>query len=160
MAIKINIGTLGDGSHQLELFSDSKELGLEHGLIKDKLRITLDFFKAAHQIDLKIKLTGIMMFACDRCLEFYELPFEKKFEQVFVQKAQREKDFSDDYIRTYSPFMKTVDITNDIREYILLSIPMRKVPAETAEGVCTWCGKTKEYWQNLIKPQAADEKNQ
>jgi len=70
-----------------------------------------------------------------------------------VQKSQREEAFSDDYIRTYSPFMKTVDITNDIKEYILLSIPMRRVPAETSEGVCSWCGKTKEYWRNLIKEE-------
>jgi len=160
MAIKINIGTLEDGSHKLDLFSDTKELGLEQGLLKDKLKITLDLFKATHQIDLKIKLTGIMVLACDRCLEVYELPFENFFEQVFVQKSQREEAFNDDYIRTYSPFMKTVDITNDIREYVLLSIPMRKVPAENAEGICTWCGKTKEYWQKLINPPPADEENQ
>jgi uncharacterized metal-binding protein YceD (DUF177 family) len=158
MAIKINIGTLGDGSHQIELISDAKELGLDAGLLKDKIRITIDLFKAAHQIDMKISLAGTMTFACDRCLDVYELPFEKKFEQVFVQKSQREEAFDDDYIRTYSPFMKTVDITNDIKEYIILSIPMRKVPAETPEGTCTWCGKTKEYWQNLITPPVADEK--
>lgn len=157
MAIKINIGTIGDGSHQLEIISDAKEIGLEKELLNDKFKITLDLFKATHQIDLKIKLAGIMTLACDRCLEVYELPFEKNFELVFVQKSQREEVFSDDYIRTYSPFMKTVDITNDIREYILLSIPMRKVPAETAEGVCTWCGKSKEYWQNLMNQPAADE---
>jgi hypothetical protein len=42
----------------------------------------------------------------------------------------------------------------------MLSIPMRKVPAETAEGVCTWCGKTKEYWNSLMNPHAADKENQ
>ncbi len=151
MAIKINIGTLSDGSRSLELISDAKELGLENGLLKDRLIVAIDVFKASHQIDMKITLTGIMTFACDRCLEIYEMPFKKNFEMVFVQKSQREEHFSDDYIRTYSPFMKTVDITNDIREYVLLSIPMRRVPEETAQGVCTWCGKTKEYWNNLIR---------
>lgn len=160
MALKINIGTLGDGSHLLELITDAKELGLEAGLLKDKLNVTLDLFKATHQIDLRIKLSGIMTLVCDRCLEIYELPFEKNFEQVFVQKSQREEAYNDDYMRTYSPFMKTVDITNDIREYILLSIPMRKIPAETAEGICTWCGKNKEYWKKMINPQEADEEAQ
>lgn len=160
MAIKINIGTLGDGSQQIEIISDANEIGLEEGLLKGKLKITIDLFKAIHQVDLKIKLTGIMTFTCDRCLDKYELPFEENFEQVFVQKTQREEDFSDDYIRTYSSFMKTVDITNDIREYILLSMPMRKVPEETDEGVCSWCGKNKEYWQNLLNPPAAEEDNQ
>jgi uncharacterized protein len=157
MAIKLNIGTLGDGSHQIDLISDAKELGLDVGLLKDKLDVFIDLFKASHQIDLRLKLTGIMTLTCDRCLEIYEIPFERNFELVFVQKSQREEAFSDDYIRTYSPFMKTVDITNDIREYVLLSMPMRKVPAENADGICTWCGKTKEYWKNLIIPREADE---
>jgi uncharacterized metal-binding protein YceD (DUF177 family) len=91
-----------------------------------------------------------MNLVCDRCLERYELPFERDFEIVFVQKAEREEKINEDFIRSYSPFMKTIDITNDIREYILLSVPMRKVPAETETGSCSWCGKTQEYWQNLI----------
>ena len=153
MAIKINIGTLNDGSQQLEFISDAKEIGLDAGLLKDKLFISIDLFKASHQLDLRVKVTGITKLACDRCLEIYEYPLESNFELVFVQKSQREEAFSDDYIRTYSPFMKTVDITNDIKEYILLSIPMRRVPAETSEGVCSWCGKTKEYWRNLIKEE-------
>ncbi len=154
MAIKINIGTLNDGAQQLEFISDSKEIGFDKELLKDKLLISIDLFKATHQLDLRIKLTGIMKLACDRCLEIYEMPFEKDFELVLVQKAQREEAYSDDYIRTYSPYMQTVDITNDIKEYFLLAIPMRKVPPETGAGVCTWCGKTKEYWQSLINPTA------
>lgn len=156
MAIKINIGTLSEGSHNLELVSDAKELGLQDGLLKDRLKISIDLFKTAHQTDLKINLEGIMTFPCDRCLETYEMPLDRNFEMVFVQKSEREEAYSDDYIRTYTQFMKTVDITNDIREFVLLSIPMRKVPEETAEGVCTWCSKSKEYWNKLMKPNEAD----
>ena len=155
MAIKLNIGTLNEGSQQIELVSDAKELGLDVKLLKGNLLIYIDLFKATHQLDLKVKLSGVINLVCDRCLDAYETAFESAFEIVFVQKAEREEAINDDYIRTYSPFMKTVDITNDIREYVLLSIPMRKVPAETPEGVCTWCGKTEEYWKTLIK----DEEN-
>ena len=155
MAIKLNIGTLNEGSQQIELVSDAKELGLDVKLLKGNLLIYIDLFKATHQLDLKVKLSGVINLVCDRCLDAYETAFESSFEIVFVLKAEREEAINDDYIRTYSPFMKTVDITNDIREYVLLSIPMRKVPAETPEGVCTWCGKTEEYWKTLIK----DEEN-
>jgi uncharacterized protein len=155
VAIKLNIGTLKDGSQQIELVTDSKEIGLDDKLLKSNLFINIDLFKASHQLDLKVKLSGVMNLVCDRCLDAYELPFESEFEIVFVQKSEREEAINDDYIRSYSPFMKTVDITNDIREYVLLSVPMRRVPAETPEGVCTWCGKTEDYWKNLIR----DEEN-
>jgi uncharacterized protein len=155
VAIKLNIGTLNDGSQQINLVSDAREIGIDERLLKGNLMLNIDLFKASHQLDLKVKAAGIMNLVCDRCLDVYELPFESNFEIVFVQKAEREEPINDDYIRTYSPFMKTVDITNDIKEYIILSVPMRKVPAETPEGVCTWCGKTEVYWKNFIK----DEEN-
>jgi uncharacterized protein len=151
VAIKLNIGTLSEGSQQIELASDAREIGLEEKLIKGNIFIIIDLFKATHQLDLKVKISGVMNLICDRCLDVYEQPFEANFEIVFVQKSEREGVINDDYIRSYSTFMKTVDITNDIREYILLSVPMRKVPAETPEGACTWCGKTEEYWENLIQ---------
>jgi uncharacterized metal-binding protein YceD (DUF177 family) len=153
VAIKLNIGTLNDGSQQIELVSDAKEIGIDDRLLKGSLLINIDLFKASHQLDLKVKLSGIMTLACDRCLEVYEQPFGTDFEIVFVQKSEREEAINDDYIRSYSPFMKTVDITDDIREYFLLAVPMRKVPAETPEGVCTWCGKTEDYWKNLIQDE-------
>jgi uncharacterized protein len=153
VAIKLNIGTLKDGSQQIELVSDAKEIGLEDRLLKGNLLINVDLFKATHQLDLKVKISGVMNLVCDRCLDVYEMPFVSDFEIVFVQKSEREEAINDDYIRSYSPFMKTVDITNDIREYVLLSVPMRKVPAETPEGVCTWCGKTEDYWKNLIQDE-------
>jgi uncharacterized protein len=155
VAIKLNIGSLKEGSQQLELYSDAREIRLDEKLLKGNLLIVIDLFKATHQLDLKVKISGVMNLVCDRCLDVYEQPFESVFEIVFVQKSEREEVINDDYIRSYSPYMKTVDITNDIREYVLLSVPMRKVPAENPEGVCTWCGKTEDYWKSLIQ----DEEN-
>lgn len=153
MAIKINIGSLREGSEQLDLTADPKEMGLDEKIVKNGLGISLDLFKATHQLDVKAKITGIMTLVCDRCLDMYEMPFETNFEVVFVLKSPREEEINEEGIRTYSPYMKTIDLTEDIREYVLLSVPMRRVPAETPEGACTWCGKTKDYWQNLMKEE-------
>ncbi|RPI13039.1 MAG: DUF177 domain-containing protein [Ignavibacteriae bacterium] len=153
MAIKINIGTLNDGTHEIELVSDSKELGLESGIIKDKLYIYLEMFKTSNQLDLRINLKGKFILPCDKCLEMYEHPFENDFELVYVQQAQREEKFDDDYVKSYSPHMKTIDITDDIRQFVLLSIPMKHVPVMKDDGTCTWCGKTKEYWESFLKEE-------
>ena len=46
--------------------------------------------------------------------------------------------------------MKSVDITSDIKESIILSVPMKKLPSENPDSSCSWCGKTKEYWSSII----------
>jgi len=60
LAIKINIGSLNDGSQQLDLTAGSKEIGLDERLFKNGLGISLDLFKAIHQLDVKAKITGTM----------------------------------------------------------------------------------------------------
>jgi uncharacterized protein len=150
MAIKINIGTLKEGSQQIELSADDNELGLERNLIKGNVDIILVFFKTIHQLDLKVIISGFLKMECDRCLDEFDKAFESGFEIVFVQKASRERVIDEDYIRTYNPSMQTIDITKDIKETIILSIPMKKVPDEKPDGSCSWCGKTKEYWDSVI----------
>ena len=157
MAIKINIGSLNDGSQVLDLISDCKEIGLDEGLLKDPLNIKLELFKTTHQLDIKTELEGTIFLVCDRCLEKFEKPFSTEFELVFVQKSPREEEINEDYIRTYSPHMKSVDITNDIKEAVILTVPMKKLPEEKSDGSCSWCGKTKEYWKEIIVDKNDDE---
>ena len=151
MAIKINLGTLKEGSQVLDFESDNKEIGLDEKFLKDKLNISIDLSKVTHQIDMKIFLRGIINLTCDRCLEVFEKDLNTSFELVFVQKSHRESSFDDGYVKTFNPFMKTIDVTGDIREYILLSIPMKHLPPENPDGSCSWCGKSKEYWKKFIK---------
>lgn len=149
MAVKIDIGEISEGSRQLEILTGPKELGIDEIQIKDKISVTLDVLKTQSQIDLNVMVEGLLKLTCDRCLETYEQPFETAFELVFVQKTKEEIIAQDDYIKAFSPFTKSLDITNDLREYILLAIPMRKVPPEKNEK-CSWCGRSNEMWKSDI----------
>lgn len=153
MAIKINIGSLKDGSQVIGMVSDAKELGLDDNLLKENINISLELTKTVHQLDVRADVKGKLNLTCDRCLEEFDKPFDTRFELVFVQQSPREEPINEDYIRTYSPHMRQVDITNDIKEMIILTVPMRKVPDEKPDGSCSWCGKGKDYWNNLIKDE-------
>jgi len=150
MSIKISIGSLKEGSQQVSLEVNPAELSLEENIIKGNINLLLDLFKADNQLEIKASVNGILELECDRCLDLFEKKFEQKLELVYIQKSPREEVYNDDYLRIYLPHMKTVDITNDIKEMVMLAVPMRKVPPEKEDGSCTWCGKTKEYWHQFI----------
>ena len=157
MAIKFNIGSLNDGSQTLELTSDEKEIGLDEGTIKEPLSIKLELFKTTHQLDLKAHIKGTIYLECDRCLEKFEKNFDTSFELIFVQQTHREEAFSEEDIRTYSSHMKSVDITNDIKEAVILTIPMKKLPDEKSDGSCSWCGRSKDFWKDILVEKDDDE---
>lgn len=152
MAIKINIAALTEGEQRLDIITDALELGVEKSLIHGKLLLGLELYKTNNQLDVKATINGFFNFACDRCLEIFEYPLNTTFELVFVQKSQREQDIEDDYVKPYSPFMKSIDITNDVREFVLLAVPMKKIPSE-ADEKCTWCGRNIEVWNNPVIDQ-------
>ena len=159
MAIKINIGSLNDGSEVLELSSDEKELGLDEGFLKEPVSIRLELFKTTHQLDLKANIQGTVFLECDRCLEKFEKNFDTSFELIFVQQTHREEAFSEEEIRSYSPHMKSVDLTTDIKEAVILTVPMKKLPVQKPDGSCSWCGRTKEFWKDILveRDDDADE---
>ncbi len=157
MAIKFNIGTLNEGSQTLELQSDEKELGISEGFLKEPLAISLELFKTTHQLDLKANINGTIFLECDRCLEKFEKKFSTSFQLIFVQQTHREEAFSEEEIRTYSPHMKSVDITTDIKEAVILTVPMKKLPEEKPDGSCSWCGRTKDFWKDILVEKNEDD---
>lgn len=157
MAIKFNIGSLNDGSQTLELISDEKELNFDEGFLKEPVKIKLELFKTTHQLDLKANIKGTVFLECDRCLEKFENKIDTSFELIFVQQTHREEAFSEEEIRTYSPHMKSVDITTDIKEAVILTVPMKKLPEEKPDGSCSWCGRTKEFWKDILVEKDDDD---
>lgn len=157
MAIKFNIGSLNDGSQTLELISDEKELNLDEGFLKEPVKIKLELFKTTHQLDLKANIKGTVFLECDRCLDRFEKKIDTSFELIFVQQTHREEAFSEEEIRTYSPHMKSVDITTDIKEAVILTVPMKKLPEEKPDGSCSWCGRTKEFWKDILVEKDDDD---
>lgn len=157
MAIKFNIGSLNDGSETLKLSSDEKEIGIDEGILKEPISINLELFKTTHQLDLKASIKGTIFLECDRCLEKFEKNFDTSFELIFVQQTHREEAFSEEDIRTYSPHMKSVDITNDIKEAVILTIPMKKLPDEKPDGSCSWCSRSKDFWKDILVDKNEDE---
>lgn len=71
------------------------------------------------QVLVKYKLKLV----CSRCLEEFELLFEKKY--FFNYNTQN---------------LEVVDITGNIREEIILAYPMKPLCRENCQGICSKCG--------------------
>ena len=150
MAIKIAMGMIKDGSNELERVANPGDIGLDGSLLKDNLHIYVNVNKLPHQLDMRIRIKGRLNLECGRCLDMYEKDFEEEFEMVYVPAGNKGHIIEDDYLRVYNPYMKYLDLTDDIRDFVKLAVPMRNIPDENEDGSCSWCGKKKEYWDSFI----------
>ncbi|MDQ3022741.1 MAG: DUF177 domain-containing protein [Bacteroidota bacterium] len=149
--LKIYINNLNEGEHNFEFAILPEELEIDTVNIVSDVNVFAMLYKSGNQIDFRITIAGKFKFECDRCVEEYIPDFKNEFEIIYKYDFDGSGDqFENDDIKFISPNTRYVDLKNDVRDYILLSIPMRKAPKEI-EGKCSYC---KKEIPDLIKTDA------
>ena len=88
------------------------------------VKVKSDFHKDRDVVLRHVKTVGDLDLVCGRCLKHYGQPHEGLFDLDYSVKG---KIF--------------LDVTDDIRQEILLSYPMTFVCMETCQGLCVRCGQ-------------------
>jgi uncharacterized protein len=92
---------------------------------KEPIRARLSVWLVGHTLVVRGRLSTPAVLECNRCLRAFH-------HQVIVQ----------DY--TYSAEVRgdeTVDLTESIREHIILSLPMKRLCSAECKGLCPLCGQ-------------------
>jgi uncharacterized metal-binding protein YceD (DUF177 family) len=143
--MKIIISNIADGEHLYEFKEEPGFFELNDFRTKDGLNIRVKLFKSNMQIHAKISLLAKCFFPCDRCLEEFDFKLENEFDVVFKYTKDEEEINSSDNENLFfiGPETNKIDLKEIVREYVLLSLPMRRVPEEK-DGVCCFCKKNIE----------------
>ena len=104
---------------------DPKQLGLETPELKftAPVGITAAFQKHQDTVWVEVGVAGETEQTCARCLEHYGKPYGSQFQLDYSAKE-----------------MPVLDITDDVRQEILLSYPVRFLCREDCRGLCPRCG--------------------
>ncbi len=140
--MKIIVSNLADGEHKYE-FNESAEF-FKFVDIKPKsgfnISVTLD--KSDMQIHVMVSIKAELIFPCDRCTDDFEYCMNSDFDVVYKYTKNDEELMSTDNDNMFflSPETNNIDLKEVVREYILVSLPMRHVPEEK-DGICLYCKK-------------------
>lgn len=174
--MQINISNLSEGEHHFNFTEEPSAFEIDTVGFASDVNVNVNFFKTVNQIELKINFKVTLVLVCDRCLDEYRYKVDDDFIMIFKHRfretlpesfsrkagntlEEEEPVFddksSDENLIFISPGTKYVDITKDVRDYILLSVPLRKVPEEE-DGVCLYCNRRIE---DLLKVYEHDSEN-
>ena len=91
------------------------------------------------QIILEVSSDINSRMICDRCGTEFNKKIESHYKMVYllrnVENSNEELDFS--YL---APNTNQIDVKNDVRDYLLLAIPMKKLCKDDCKGLCYKCG--------------------
>ncbi len=136
-SIIIPLGGLKEGLHIFD-FEINKEFfeQFEESEIKEgSLTAHIELERRKTHLDLLIKIRGNVNICCDRCLEIFPQPVES--ENRLLVKFGKEEGETDPDILFLAADEHELDMKQHIYDYIALSIPIKRVHPDDANGEST-----------------------
>jgi len=120
---------------------------LEDGLFPGPLVVHAEISKSGESFLAQGWAKGRMRSICDRCLIGIEGPFQSSFVVHYRQAAgevmdheEKEKELSGEDTDTVLFNGKEIDLSDEVRQSVMLALPMRALCREDCRGLCAGCG--------------------
>lgn len=137
----INVSNLSQGIHTYTVEAAPADLEIhQYFTTVIKAEVTVD--KGIRQILVDVRIPGIEgHFNCDRCVEEFSKLISCRYRKVYITRESDAAGLNGDEIEVMSPDMNIIDLSNDVRDAILLAIPLKLLCREDCAGLCSRCGK-------------------
>jgi uncharacterized protein len=137
--MKIQLGGLSEGIHRYRLESEPSEVGLgEHFTNVVVVHATLD--KTGNRVFLQAKVEVAGTFTCDRCVVEYEMPVRTSYRMYYVVEASETEGIDPSEIQIVPPGFMVIDLSEDVRQTVLLAVPLKSLCTDQCKGLCPTCG--------------------
>lgn len=146
--MKIAVTSLSERPTLLEAALSPKELELTyHGIrFDDPVRVSVTVTRLQEDVLAAGKATTIVHAECSRCLGDVVLELHGDFEALYVPdtgryaKQMNHPEFAGDDQRVNFYSELTVDLSEEIRQCVLLELPMKPLCRPDCAGLCPTCG--------------------
>lgn len=142
----IPIGQLSIGLHELEFREPAAKLNEELVYeFTDVISSRAEIDKQESHIYIHGFVETSAKLACDRCLRDFEKRISGEFRVYYEvvtgssRSADPENDDDSD-LRYFKAGEQHIDLTADVRDILLLSIPMKNLCDDDCKGICSGCG--------------------
>jgi uncharacterized protein len=154
--MKINISKLSDGEHNYTFITKPSELEIDERRFNKPVYVEVTLEKSRRQIFLKANVYTVGRFQCDRCVEDFDLVLENSYRMYYVYSEEESKKYEPDEVMVITPETNEIDISDDVRQMVLLSVPMKLLCYEECLGLCPRCGKNLNFEVCTCKVEEID----
>ena len=150
----IKISNLNEGEHNIVFEDKINKLDLDipfYGKYKSSVTIN----KLHDQLILAVASEFKVKFECDRCGTDFKSRLKSDYTMVYLMNEQPAETESIN-VNYLSRDADNIDISNDVREFALLSVPMKRLCSEDCKGLCYKCGKDMNTEQCICKEAEID----
>lgn len=140
--MKIQVGGLSEGTHEFRFKAEKGDLGLGPPL-DSAVTVETTLEKTGSQIFLRASLQTEGTFTCDRCLSAFTRPVTAAYRMFYLFEAADPTRLDPAEVQLISPALNVIDVTDDVCQTLLLSIPLKLLCRDACRGLCPTCGRNR-----------------
>ena len=154
--MEIKLRGLKQGEQALSVSEPVRHYELDAGqFIEDlKSKILIDIQGRNYYITITTETN--LRFECDRCLESFVRPYEVETKLIYTEDAALDPEHLQEGLYFLSEGKDTADLTGDVRQNVLLNLPMKAVCNDSCKGLCRECGTNLNQAQCACSETKAD----
>ncbi len=141
--LKINIKDLAGPVTEVAFEEAAKELGFsgKELVIEGLVECRATIYNLGFRFRVKGELTATIVLECSRCLKTIKKKLQPEFDLVYVKDGVNEEgELGPAEVDELVLEGDILDLDEDMRQTILLELPMNPVCKESCKGLCSYCG--------------------
>jgi len=138
--MKIQVAGLSEGAHPYSFKGLPADLGLPPEF-RNEVTVHATLEKSSGQFLLRASVSTSAEVACDRCVALFLQPLQSKYQMYYLWAEPEEDRYDPAEVQVLAAGQTVIDLTDDVRQTVLLSLPLKHVCREDCRGLCPLCGR-------------------
>jgi uncharacterized protein len=153
--MKIQVGGLSEGVHEYSFQTPPAEIGLPSEFDQE-VRVDAVLEKGPSEFRLRATIAAGATWECDRCVTAFRTPLTASYDMYYVFEGGPGLDPSE--VQVVPASLNVIDIAEDVRQTVELSVPLKRVCRENCRGLCPYCGTNLNEGSCSCVPAPADSR--
>lgn len=137
--MKIQVAGLSEGVHKYHFQVEPGELELGEQFQASVL-VDATLEKTGGQFFLKAAIVTEGVFECDRCITRFVARLPASYQMYYLPEGSTQGPLDPAEVQIVPAHFSVIDLTDDVRQTILLAIPLKLLCSAGCEGLCPTCG--------------------
>lgn len=131
--ISFRLNEIPEGVSDENLLVGADDLDMDFPGI-EQVQLHLRFHKREDNVRIECNISAQARLVCDRSLDTFPMDLKAEYEVVFQTKAEEEREDLAGALKRMDPSQNILDITRELRDSLLLSVPVKKLHPRYYEG--------------------------
>ena len=138
--MEIKLRGLDQGEHNYSVSEPAEIYALEPGKFPEFFHsdITVDVQSGNYYIAILTRTN--VKFVCDRCMDDFMSPYTVEVRIIYTEDPTLDPEQQQENLYFLPAGKDMADLSEDVRQSVLVNLPMKTVCKETCRGLCDNCG--------------------